>query len=56
MNDTGVVNSLVLIYFFIILSESHTRNETVRVEALFDVVDFNMSGSIFLEANYGIYM
>jgi hypothetical protein len=49
MNDTGVVNSLVLIYFFIILSESHTRNETVRVEALFDVVDFNMSGSIFLE-------
>ena len=48
-NDSGIVNSISLISIAIMISDCFNRLEVERVEAIFDLVDFNQAGKISLD-------
>jgi hypothetical protein len=48
-NNSGIINALTLLISVISLGNSENRNETGRLESLFDLVDFNRSSQISLD-------
>ena len=49
-NDSGIVNAISVIMSAIVLADRmNTRNETQRIDALFDLLDFNQAGKINLD-------
>ena len=48
-NDSGIVNAISLLSIVIMMSESISRLERERVDAIFELVDFNQAGKISLD-------
>lgn len=48
-NESGVVNALSLVIIIIMLADCLHRLETVRVDAIFELMDFNQAGKITLD-------
>lgn len=49
-NDTGIINAISLLTIFISLAESSQRLEQVRLHAIFDLLDFNQSAQVNMDA------
>jgi len=48
-NDSGIVNAISLLCIIILISDCLNRLETARLNAIFDLVDFNQAGKISLD-------
>eukprot|EP00428_Durinskia_dybowskii_P074164 CAMPEP_0170392016 /NCGR_PEP_ID=MMETSP0117_2-20130122/19968_1 /TAXON_ID=400756 /ORGANISM="Durinskia baltica, Strain CSIRO CS-38" /LENGTH=161 /DNA_ID=CAMNT_0010648127 /DNA_START=195 /DNA_END=680 /DNA_ORIENTATION=+ len=48
-NDSGIVNAITVLISIISLGNSENRNEVGRLEAIFDLMDFNHNSKISLD-------
>ena len=48
-NDSGIVNAISLICIIIMISDCLQRLERARLNAIFDLADFNQAGKISLD-------